>query len=265
MRNIINHFDRYFQIVPANTQQLLEECHKLRYQVFCIENHYLSDIENKNASEFDVYDDRAVHSLILHKETGLYAATVRLVLSSENRRSNTFPIECHLTPGCRSEYDRLVCAPIVQTAEISRLLISKHFRQRIGESDLIHGIGNDFGMLSPKIKRQFTAQISLGLFKAIVQMSAKEDIYYWLALMEPQLIRLLARIGIHFNHLSESIKYCGDRHICFENAGEVLLGIRRQRPDIWAFITSNGLNTLHFNTHNSESEITEKDHPMELR
>jgi len=99
-------------------------------------------------------------------------------------------------------------------------------------------------MLSPKMKRQFAAQISLGLFKAIVQMSATHNIHYWLALMEPRLIRLLARVGIHFNHLSNAIKFFGDRHVCFEDAGEILLGIRRQRPDIWEFITDDGKNNL---------------------
>jgi len=244
MYNIIDHFERYFKIVSANTPELVQECHKLRYQVFCVENHYLTDNEYEDFAEIDEFDHRSTHKLILHKESGLYAATVRLVLPHPQVELSTYPIESHLTASCRQEYDRLMTAPRKQVAEISRLLISKHFRQRIGEDKIVHGINNDFGMLAPKPKRQFTAEISIGLFKAIVQMSAEQNMGYWLALMEPQLIRLLARIGIHFNHLSESIKYCGKRHVCFENAAEVLRGIQRQRPDIWTFITENGRYTL---------------------
>jgi len=242
--HLINHFDRYFQIVPANTPELLLECHKLRFQVFCVENNYLSDNAYERGSEVDEYDERSVHSLILHKDSGVYAATVRLVLPTHKKSIDHYPMESHLSPGCRQEYNRLMNAPRDQLAEISRLLVSKHFRQRLGESDTIDGLAQDFGILSAKMKRQLNAQISLGLFKAIVQMSAKEDIFYWIAMMEPRLIRLLARIGIHFNHLSTSIKYCGDRHICFENGNEVLLGIKRQRPDIWEFITDSGGNSL---------------------
>ncbi|MDH3325732.1 MAG: PEP-CTERM/exosortase system-associated acyltransferase [Gammaproteobacteria bacterium] len=248
MQNIITHFNNYFEIVPATTREHLQECHKLRYQTFCVEKHYFIENEYKNSSEIDEYDTRSAHSLILHKDSGLYAASVRLVLPSFNRVSEIFPIESHLTQSCRHEYAKLVNAPREHVAEISRLLISKHFRQRTGESSTIHGIGNDFGMMSSRQKRQFAAQISLGLFKAIILMSEKHEISYWLALMEPQLIRLLARIGIHFKHLSKHIKYCGDRHVCFENGREVLLGIHRQRPDIWAFITDEGKHSLKAHT-----------------
>ncbi len=244
MQRIISHFEKYFQIIPATTPELLAECHKLRYQVLCIENHYLSEEEHKNAREADEYDARSAHSLILHKDTGIYAATVRLVLPEYNNITQLFPMESYLTPSCKQEYDSLMHAPRQQLAEISRFMISKHFRQRVGETEATHGLSNDFGLLSPKMKRQFAAQISLGLFKAIVEMSARHDVHYWLALMEPRLIRLLARVGIHFNHLSEGIKFFGDRSVCFENASEVLLGIRRQRPDIWEFITEDGINSL---------------------
>ncbi|MDH5256371.1 MAG: PEP-CTERM/exosortase system-associated acyltransferase [Gammaproteobacteria bacterium] len=240
MQRIISHFDKYFEIVSANTPELLHECRKLRYQVLCIENNYLNIEEHKNACEMDEYDQRSAHSLILHKDSGIYAATVRLVLPSQKNIHDLFPMETHLPPPCKEEYNKLMHAPRIELGEVSRFMISKHFRQRVGETNALDGMGSDFGMLSPKMKRQFTAQISMGLFKAIVQMSSDNNIYYWLALMESRLIRLLARVGIHFNHLSDSIKYYGERHVCFETAHEILMGGRRQRPDIWEFVTNDG-------------------------
>lgn len=240
MQQIVTHFEKYFDIILADTPELLYECRKLRFQVLCIENHYLKEEENKNSLEEDTYDNKSAHCLILHKSSGLYAATVRLVLPTQNNPSVDFPIESFLTEKCREEYNKLMHAPREHLGEISRFMISKQFRQRVGESNVFDGINNDFGMLSPKMKRQFAAQISLGLFKAIFKMSHQHDIQFWLALMEPRLIRLLARVGIHFNHLSESIEFFGDRHVCFENTTEILMGIKRQRPDIWDFVTENG-------------------------
>lgn len=240
MEGIIEHFEKYFEVIDVNTPQLLEECRKLRYQTFCLEKHYFDASDSFSASETDKYDSQSAHSLILHKESGMYAATVRLVLPDPKDPSTPFPMECYLPTNCRNEYHKLMNAPREHLGEISRFMISKTFRQRIGEDTSIHGIGSDFGMLPPRMKRQFAAQISLGLFKAIVQMSAKHNIRYWLALMESSLIRLLARIGVHFKHLSNRINVCGSRHVCFENSSEILLGGRRQRPDIWAFATNNG-------------------------
>ena len=242
MDRLISHFEKYFDVIPATSPELLHECRKLRYQVLCIENHYLE--EDSNAYEMDEFDNRSAHSLILHKDSGIYAATVRMVLPSQTNILDDFPMESYLPAGCRVEYDNLMHAPRMHLGEISRFMISKHFRQRIGEDNTPDGLGDDFGLLPPKVKRQFAAQISLGLFKAIFQMSAKHDIQFWLALMEHRLIRLLARIGVHFNHLSDSIKFFGTRHVCFENANEILLGIHRQRPDIWDFLTENGLLSL---------------------
>lgn len=244
MKNIIDHFEKYFEIIYANTPNLLSECRKLRYQTFCVEKEYLDMGLESNSHEIDEYDTRSAHSLIRHKDTGIYAATVRIVLPSIANPVADYPIETHLSGRSLSEYQKLMQAPRKNVAEISRFIISRDFRQRMGEINVIHGLGNDFGMLTPKIQRQFVAQISLGLFKAIVQMSKAHRIFYWLALMEPSLIRLLARIGVHFNHLSSSINMCGARHVCFENSAEVLLGGRRQRPDIWGFVTNNGECTL---------------------
>jgi len=240
MESIVDHFEKYFEIIYADTPELLNECRRLRYQTFCIEKHYIARDLHDNSYEVDEFDFRSANSLILHKDSGIYAATVRLILPSIQNIDAQFPMETHLTGNCLVEYNRLMRAPRENLAEISRFLISRDFRQRIGENNSVHGLSSDFGMLSTKVKRQFAAQISLGLFKAIVKMSAMHNIYYWLALMEPGFIRLLSRIGVCFNHLSESINMRGDRHVCFENSAEILLGGQRQRPDIWEFVTDGG-------------------------
>ncbi len=239
MSDIIHHFETHFKIVFADTPLLIQECHKLRYQAYCVEKGYVTD-NSIDTFEIDEYDTHALHCLILHKHSDTYAATIRLILPTKNVNVH-FPLEAQLTPSCLTQYDMLVTAPREQIAEVSRLVISRSFRQRTGEKTAIHGLGNDFGMLPPKQKREFTAQISLGLFKAIYQLSTKHNINYWLALMEPQLIRLLSRIGIHFSHLSEHIQYYGNRLVCFENINELAEGVRRQRPDIWDFFADDGL------------------------
>jgi N-acyl amino acid synthase of PEP-CTERM/exosortase system len=80
----------------------------------------------------------------------------------------------------------------------------------------------------------------MGLFKAIVKMSARHGITHWYAVMEPTLLRLLARFGIEFDLIGPLVQYHGWRQPCFAAADQVLAGIHRRRPEVWEFITDAG-------------------------
>lgn len=238
-------FDQYFEVIPAKTEKLIGACKNLRYQVFCKEHHILSSDQEKYEIEQDYYDKRASHALLKHRPSGSYAATVRLVLPDSTESHFTYPIEEQLSKFEDNTFDRIHRIPKTQTAEISRFSVSKQFRRREGESKLSHGINDNFGKKPDASERRFDAHITLGLFKAIVQMSYENDINNWIAFMEPGLIRLLSRVGIKFQKVGPVINYCGKRHACYENAYQVLSGIRSTRPDIWHFITDSGKHSLH--------------------
>ena len=139
--NIIDHFNEYFEMIPAISDELKNEVYKLRYQVFCIENNYLiSDIFLMNM-EFDDYDQHSVHYLIRHRKSGDYAATTRLILPDANNPEKLFPLELYC------EIDNFAVMQSINRehlGEVSRFCVSKAFKKRKNEAHTLTAIGSDW-------------------------------------------------------------------------------------------------------------------------
>ncbi|MDD1617696.1 MAG: hypothetical protein CG439_2784 [Methylococcaceae bacterium NSP1-2] len=60
--SIIDAFNNYFEMIPANTDELKQEVYKLRYQVYCLERNFLEP--DANGVEHDEYDHHSSHYLI---------------------------------------------------------------------------------------------------------------------------------------------------------------------------------------------------------
>ena len=58
--------------------------------------------------------------------------------------------------------------------------------------------------------------------------------------MEPALLRLLARLGIHFEDVGPLVDYHGRRQPCVINIETMLTQVHRERPDVWAILTEGG-------------------------
>ncbi len=243
-------FDQYFEIVQALTAEQVTQGQRLRFQVFSLERQLFSQEQCPEGIEFDVFDSRSVHSHLQHRTTNQLAATVRLVLSNPLFPEEEFPLEKRLQFPLYYEAIDVRSLPRSFIAEISRFAISKQFRHRAGD-DGFEESQIDRRASAAATPNQFTSNrraegrrsfphISLGLFKAIVQMSAVNNVQYWYAAMEPSLIRLLSRFGIHFHLLGPLIDYLGKRQPCIASVEELLGRMATERPDVWAFITDNG-------------------------
>ena len=232
--SLVDLYNRYFEVVPADSDDRLDEAYRLRYQVYCVENPFENADEHLDGREVDEYDDRSVHSLLIHRSTGAVAGTVRLILPEVGKR---LPI----THTCRHPIlSNLRLMPPEGTAEISRFAVSKQFRRRATDK-----LGVDQALVERRAgldgkDRRVIAHITLGLMKAIVQMSWKHGITHWTAVMEPALLRLIARLGLKFNPLGPVVEYHGLRQPCYGDANVVLAGMRLQSRDAWALITEGG-------------------------
>jgi len=237
-------FNRYFDVLPADSSELLDDVFKLRYQVYCVENSFENAADFPDQRERDRYDDeRAVYSVVRHHRSGLVAATVRLILPNPTDPRAPFPIEescrkCFAASGIDPE--RL---PRNAMAEISRFAVSKDFKRRLGESGTVAGVSPKTLLSTEDPGRQGARMIPhliLGLFTAIVRMSAAHKIAIWYAVMEPSLLRLLERFGIHFVPIGGMVNYHGMRQPCYGAIDRVLAGIWQRRPDVWRLITDGG-------------------------
>jgi len=232
--SLVDLYNRYFEIVPADTAERLDAAYRLRYQVYCVENPFENADEHLDERERDQYDPHSVHSLLIHRSTGAVAGTVRLVLPQAGKR---LPI----THTCEHPVlENPQTLPPESTAEISRFAVSKQFRRRATDK-----LGVDYALVerppdADGFDRRVIPHITLGLMKAIVRMSWERGITHWCAVMEPALLRLIGRLGLEFQPMGPLVNYHGMRQPCYGDANAVLTGMRRQRRDAWALITEDG-------------------------
>src|SRR4051794_551744 len=96
-----------FSVQLANTAELIREAHRLRYQVYCVENDYLEG-DGLEVDEFDVHS----HQVILRdNQSGEAVGTARLVLFREEAPDHSFPMQ-EVTPVSLHRY-----VPLHTTAE----------------------------------------------------------------------------------------------------------------------------------------------------
>jgi N-acyl amino acid synthase of PEP-CTERM/exosortase system len=221
-----------FEARPADTPALEKGAHALRYQVYCVEHDYEDPAKNADELERDEYDDHAVQGVLLHRLSGLIVGTVRLVLHLPGATCGCLPI--HKVCADPRIHDQDVF-PLESTFELSRFAISKTFLRRIGDGNfgrLDEGLASD--------PRRLTAHITLGLMTVALQMGIAHGIETVCAIMEPALLRLVARLGLHFEPLGPQVPYHGWRQPCYCDLTLLFERLAREQPDVWEVITDCG-------------------------
>jgi N-acyl amino acid synthase of PEP-CTERM/exosortase system len=221
----LKHLETNFELVSANTQQLTETAFALRYQVYCLEREFEDPGQQEGKLETDEYDRHAVHSLIFHRPKSAAIGTARLILPQA--RPNSLPIQQLLKQNGLDASDYF---PNDRVAEVSRFAISKAFRRQSIES-----------AASPDDKRARNSNLPcLGLIQMLLRQSIELGIEYWAAVMEPTLLRMLARMGIRFHPIGPLVTHHGLRQPSYCHLPLMLRNMALTKPDSWAVVTCNG-------------------------
>ena len=231
---LLQAYRRCFEAVPADTRELIEAAHRIRYQVYCVENNFLPIEENPGGLERDAYDEHSVQAILIHRASGTIAGCVRLVLPRPDSTEGCLPFhEVCKHPMTRDP--RVL--PVAATAEFSRLAISKQFRRRAGDG--LFGRIYDNDELRGDFRR-IIPHMSLGLMTVALEMGLKRNVNVVCALMDPALLRHIGRLGIHFIPLGPPIDYHGVRQPCYSPLSLLYARLESERPDIWAVLTDAG-------------------------
>lgn len=255
----VKSFETYFDLLRAETPETLREVFRLRYRIYCLERRFENPADHPNGQETDRFDRRSLHSLLVYQRTGAMTGTVRLVLPEPGGAADHIP----RSPGTVRLIMPIdgadpalpiqeVCSdlaawpqdllPAATTGEISRFAVSKDFRKRIGESQLAIADAHVSERRAEMAggASQVMAHITLGLMRGILKMSIDRGITHWVAVMEPSLLRLLGRLGIHFTAIGSEVDHHGRRQPCYAAAVDLLTRIRVECPDVWNVITEHG-------------------------
>ena len=221
-----------FHAKMANTPQLLDEVHRIRYQVYCVENPYEDPARNQDGLERDEFDSHSVHGLLVHAASESSVGTVRLVMHKPGAHCGSLPIHQVCQHPDLLDPDFL---PLKTTAEFSRFAISKTFRRRV-EGDTQPG--------SAEAERRETARliphITVGLITIALRLAFAHGVTHVCAVMEPALLRLLSRFAIKFKPLGAQVEFHGWRQPCYTTVAAMLSEIEFERRKIWETITDNG-------------------------
>lgn len=204
--NLGSAFSKYFEIVPALTEELRDHAFRIRYQVYCEELKF--EPERPARRERDAYDAHSLHCLIRSVPSREYVGCTRLVLARRDDPDYLLPFE----KTCAHTIDRSIIDPRALPrqgiAEVSRLAVIAGYRRRMGERHLPAPTSDaDFGSSTqPRFP-----YLTIGLYLGTIELAALHDIDTLFVLTEPKLARHFARLGVEIKQIGGAVEHRGRR------------------------------------------------------
>lgn len=206
IRDLGGSFKRYFEIVPALTDELRQQAYRIRHQVYCEELNY--EAVRADRLETDEYDMHSLHCLIRSVQNEKYVGCTRVVLAHEKGRSHSLPFE----KLCGQTIDRSIVDPLSLVrstiAEVSRLAVISQYRLRRGEQKTPAPITDEsFGtQLQPRFP-----YIPVGLYLGTLELARLHGVNTLFVLTEPRLAKHFAKLGVEIIQIGGEIEHRGTR------------------------------------------------------
>jgi N-acyl amino acid synthase of PEP-CTERM/exosortase system len=218
-------FNRYLSVVRADSDELIDQVYRLRFQVYCVERGFEDPAQYPDGREIDADDARSLHSLLIDRITGQAVGTVRLILPSYGDELPLFGVL-----GCSRAASEL---PAATTAEVSRFAVAKAFRRRFEKRWCLQSGCASIGGRGPILQL-----LTFGLIQAVAIMSAFGGVTHIVGMMEPALLRLLERLGIAFHPLGGLVEYHGSRQPGWAVMRHLIANIKKHHPELGQIISS---------------------------
>ncbi len=121
-------FQKFFRIVPALTDELIEEAYKIRHHVYCEELGWES--VRQDGMETDQYDPQSMHCLLQNVITKEYVGCIRTIRNTQDDPMAPLPFQL----SCAKTLEPGIPDPVQQAnhaiAEVSRLAVIGKYRRR---------------------------------------------------------------------------------------------------------------------------------------
>lgn len=239
VERLLDVYRRWFEVVVADTDALRDEVYRLRYRVLAVEHPYLDPDDYPDGCERDEHDAHSAHALLVHRPSGAVAGTVRVILPHDGDEARRLPILDHCAD---PRLHDPAWFPASRAVEVSRFSISKQFRRRLTDAFYPDALEERIGEAPEADEaRRVMPNIMLGIIQAAIALSAANGLTWMSAMMEKQLIRLLARVGIHLDAVGPPVDLYGLRQPCVRNWIDMVDQVRAEgHDDVWEVLTDDG-------------------------
>ena len=234
-------YRHYFEVIAADTPELMDTVYRLRYQVYVEENGFERAADFPDRKERDEFDSHSLHMLLRHRRTKVCIGTARAILSRPEAPLDSLPIQ------------RMCDHPLVKDPEIakfamefSRLAVSK---ERLKQSCDSTGMSALFHFdptckqrrINTWLTQRIVRYLSVGLMAGVIGASLRLGHPILFAVMEPFLLRNLRRIGWDFPYIDEAVEHRGRRHPCgLPSLYDAFVTMQAANPSSWRIITHGG-------------------------
>ena len=245
-------FKKYFEIVPAYTDELKTEAFRVRHQVYCKDLKFES--ERSSELETDEYDTHSLHLLIRFIKTNEFVGCTRIILPQPGVSGYSLPFE----EMCASTLDQSIVDSLPRNCigEVSRLAVISRFRRRRGDMKASVTISDeDYGTVD---QPRFPF-IPIGLYIGTIELARKHGINYLFMLTEKRLACHFERLGANVQFIGDSIDHRGKRIPSMLNIDEIISNMRLIfRPLYRAIAADIKKNSLGAQTISASSESMHK-------
>ncbi len=229
--DLLSRHDLYFENRLADTPELIELAHTLRYQVYVRERAFENPEHHASGLETDEFDSHSLSGLVMHRPSGEAIGTARLILPVPGR-ADSLPIESLLR---ENGLDIADYVPLDTSMEISRFAISKSYRRRINDEQ-----PPGAPALSKEERIRRGNLVCLSLMQFLLRQAVDNGATHYTAVMEEKLLRMLASMGLHFTPVGPMVSHHGLRQPCISYIPEMMERCRAEQPQYWDVITDGG-------------------------
>tara|TARA_R110002124_G_scaffold287216_1_gene471359 strand:- start:44281 stop:45126 length:846 start_codon:yes stop_codon:yes gene_type:complete len=234
-------YDQLFETVAAQSDSLKEKSFRIRHEVYCDEFGYEEAAKHADRLERDAYDERAEHSLLIHKRSGEAIGSVRIVPPNFSDLSQSFPLQDIFKSGRLRDEDLLE-----NMCEISRLCMLKKFRVRSGdEGSPLGGVHDQeqetfVDRSCRRVARRIIPFAPIGLIQSSFDMASQRGLTHGCAILETRLINSLEQLGIICERIGPIIDYQGNRQPIIIDFLTTMNNLKVHQKAVWEMVTKNG-------------------------
>jgi len=225
-----------FKFVRVDTEELLKEIYRVRYEVYCLECGFLPPADYPDGLEIDKFDAHSIHFAAFADNEVI--GTARLVKES----GHGYPLNGHCREITINEKE-LIKDGLV---EVSRLALRKSFRRR--KEDGIYAVESylkksEGGILAEKVedrteqeRKRHQPVVILGLYKAMYHETRRIGYGHWYAAMEKKLWYALKTFNFTFQEIGPQVDYYGPVTPYWGAISRMEKEVNDNSPDLWLYL-----------------------------